>query len=91
MGGPYCWMTVCQRLINRIQHLFEVLSSLDPSLQRQHHHDTSMRENGQTSPTPANVFSMEAFQIQVTVHHSQTLQYLPEERQLRPSMVLCGG
>jgi hypothetical protein len=27
-----------------------------------------MRENGQTSPTPANVFSMEAFQSQANVH-----------------------
>ena len=60
--------TVCQRLINRIHHPFQVLPSLDPSLQRQHHHDTSMRENGQTSPTPANVFSMEAFQSQINVH-----------------------
>jgi hypothetical protein len=58
----------CQRLINRIHHPFQVLPSLDPSLLRQHHHDTSMRGNRQTSSTPGNVFSMEAFQSQVTVN-----------------------
>jgi hypothetical protein len=55
-------------MINRIHHPFQVLPSLDPSLLRQHHHDTSMRGNRQTSATPANVFPMEAFQSQVNVH-----------------------
>jgi hypothetical protein len=55
-------------MINRIHHPFQVLPSLDPSLLRQHHHDTSMRGNRQTSSTPANVFPMDAFQSQVNVH-----------------------